>query len=54
MYLLLHQCFDFLGGADYWEGRVLDRLVKRILDRMAVVNDLVESHLGQLRDISRP
>ena len=34
--------------------RMLDRLVKRVLDRMAVVNDLVESHLGQLRGISRP
>ncbi len=52
--LLLHQRVDFLASADYSEGRELDRLVKRVLDRMAVVNDLVESHLGQLRGISRP
>ncbi len=45
--LLLHRRVDFVALADYEEGMELDRLVKRIIDRMAVVNDLTESHIRQ-------
>jgi hypothetical protein len=45
--LLLHRRVDFVAPADYTEGTEIDRLVKRIVDRMAVVNDLTESHIRQ-------
>ncbi len=50
--LLRNRRVDFVAPADYSEGRELDRLVKRIVDRMVVVNDLVESHLEQVRDFA--
>ncbi len=50
--LLLNRRVDFVAPADYSEGRELDRLVKKIVDRMAVVGDLVESHLEQVRDFA--
>lgn len=50
--LLLNRRVDFVAPADYSEGRELDRLVKRIVDRMAVVGDLVECHLEQVRDFA--
>ncbi len=51
--LLLNKRVDFVAPADYSEGHELDRLVKRIVDRMAVVGDLVEFHLEQVRDFAR-
>ena len=53
--LLIHNRVDFISPADYSEGRELDQLVKRIIDRMSVVNDLVQRHSEQektLRDSS--
>jgi phosphoserine phosphatase len=40
---------DFFAPADYREGQELDELVKRILDQVAVVNDLSERHLAQVK-----
>lgn len=42
--LLQHNRVDFIAPADYSGGRDLDLLVKRIIDRVAVVNDLVSVH----------
>ena len=47
--LLIHKRVDFISLADYSPDQELDRLVKRIIDRMSVVNDLVESHLRQVK-----
>jgi len=47
--LLIHKRVDFISLADYSPDQELDRLVKRIIDRMSVVNDLVESHLKQAK-----
>ncbi len=50
--LLLNQRVDFTAPADYSEGRELDRLVRKIIDRVSVVNDLTDCHLEQMRDFS--
>ncbi len=47
--LLVHNRVDFVSPADYSEGGDLDSLVKKIIDNMTVTNDLVESHLKQVR-----
>jgi len=47
--LLIHKRVDFISLADYSPDQELDRLVKRIIDRMSVVNDLFESHLRQAK-----
>jgi hypothetical protein len=49
--LLDHQRVDFVSEADYSDKSDLDSLVKRIIDRMAVVNDLHARHVSQLRSI---
>ena len=51
--LLMHNRVDFIAPADYTEGAELDALVKRVIDRMSVVNDLVDSHLRQVKSFSR-
>lgn len=47
--LLVHNRVNFVSPADYSAGGDLDTLVKKIIDRMTVTNDLVESHLRQVR-----
>lgn len=49
--LLVHRRVDFTGEADYSEGSQLDSLVKRIVDRMAVVNDLADTHSRQIKGV---
>ena len=49
--LLRHRRVDFICPADYTAGKELDRFVKRIIDRMSVVNDLTENHLQQMRRV---
>lgn len=51
--LLKDRRVDFIAPADYSEGQQLDLLVKKIIDRMDVVNDLVESHRQQMRSLDR-
>ncbi len=51
--LLMHDRVDFIAPADYSEGAELDTLVKRVIDRMSVVNDLVDSHLRQVKSFSK-
>jgi hypothetical protein len=51
--LLKDQRVDFIAPANYSEGQPLDLLVKKIIDRMDVVNDLVESHRSQMRSLDR-
>lgn len=50
--LLLHKRVDFISPADYSPDSELDLLVKRVIDKMAVVNDLVETHLAQVKNAS--
>jgi len=47
--LLIHKRVDFISLADYSPDQELDKLVKRIIDRMSVVNDLFENHLKQVK-----
>lgn len=49
--LLQHNRVDFIAPADYSGGRDLDLLVKRIIDRVAVVNDLVSVHRAQVQNL---
>lgn len=49
--LLDHRRVDFVSEANYSDKGDLDSLVKRIIDRMAVVNDLQARHVSQLRSI---
>lgn len=51
--LLVDQRVDFLAPADYGPGKDLDVLVKRIIDRMSVVQDLYERHRSQQQSVSR-
>ncbi len=51
--LLLHKRVDFICPADYSEYKDLDSLVKKVIDKMSVVNDLVESHVGQFKDLDK-
>lgn len=51
--LLIHKRVDFVATADYSDDKDLDRLVKRIIDKTSVVNDLVESHLAQVKSFSK-
>jgi 2-hydroxy-3-keto-5-methylthiopentenyl-1-phosphate phosphatase len=51
--LLKDQRVNFIAPANYSEGQALDLLVKKIIDRMDVVNDLVESHRQQMRSLDR-
>lgn len=46
--LLEHRRVDFVSEADYRDRGELDSLVKRIIDRMSVVNDLQARHSKQL------
>lgn len=49
--LLEHRRVDFVSEADYSAKGELDSLVRRIIDRMSVVNDLHDRHISQLRSI---
>lgn len=50
--LLVDHRVNFLAAADYTSGKELDGLVKRIIDRMKVVDDLYEHHRAQERRIA--
>lgn len=50
--LLIDHRVNFLAPADYSSGKELDGLVKRILDRMSVVDDLYERHRAQEKTIA--
>jgi len=50
--LLINRRVDFVAPADYEAGRSLDDIVKKIIDKTSVVNDLVETHLSQVKSFS--
>lgn len=50
--LLVDGRVDFLAPADYGAGKELEILVKRIIDRMSVVQDLYERHREQEGGVS--
>ncbi len=50
--LLVDRRVDFLAPADYGPDKELDILVKRIIDRMCVVQDLYERHREQQQHVS--
>ncbi len=50
--LLVDRRVDFLAPADYGPGKDLDILVKRVIDRMSVVQDLYERHRSQQQSVS--
>lgn len=50
--LLIDHRVNFLAPADYSSGKELDGLVKRIIDRMSVVDDLYERHRAQEKSIA--
>jgi 2-hydroxy-3-keto-5-methylthiopentenyl-1-phosphate phosphatase len=49
--LLVHKRVDFLCEADYSDSGQLDSLVKRIIDGISVENDLVGTHVSQLKAV---
>lgn len=51
--LLVHNRVNFVSPADYSEGSDLDLLVKKVIDKTAVVSDLSEIHLKQLRSFEK-
>lgn len=51
--LLLDRRVDFIAPTDYSEGKELDQLVKRMIDRMAVMDDLVSRHLAQVKGLGK-
>lgn len=50
--LLVDRRVDFLAPADYGPGKELDVLVKRVIDRMSIVQDLYERHRSQQNAVS--
>lgn len=51
--LLINHRVDFVAPADYRSGKDLDAIVTRVIDKIAVVNDLTETHLAQVRSFTR-
>lgn len=51
--LLIHNRVNFISPANYSEKHELDCLVKRCIDKMAVVNDLTESQFIQIQKIEK-
>ena len=51
--LLMNQRVDFVAPADYRAGHDLDAIVSRVVDKIAVVNDLVGTHRAQVRSFDR-
>lgn len=51
--LLVHERVDFISLADYSEGRELDSIVKKVIDKMTVTNYLVKTHTKQLKDFEK-
>lgn len=51
--LLIHNRVNFISPANYSENDELDCLVKRCIDKMAVVNDLTESQSIQIQEIEK-
>jgi 2-hydroxy-3-keto-5-methylthiopentenyl-1-phosphate phosphatase len=51
--LLINRRVDFVSLADYSENSELDKLIKRIIDKMSVVNELVEKNLQQVQQIGK-
>lgn len=51
--LLIHNRVNFISPANYSENLELDCLVKRCIDKMAVVNDLTESQFIQIQKIEK-
>jgi len=51
--LLLDRRVDFIAPTDYSDGKELDQLVKRMIDRMAVMDDLVSRHLAQVKGLGK-
>ena len=51
--LLMNQRVDFVAPADYRPGHDLDAIVSRVIDKIAVVNDLVGTHRAQVRSFDR-
>ncbi len=51
---LMHdQRVDYIAPADYAEGNKLERIVKKIIDKMAVENELKRLHNSQKRNIEK-
>jgi len=51
--LLINRRVDFVAPANYSPDTELDTLVKRIIDKSSVVNELTETHLEQVKSFSR-
>lgn len=51
--LLMNRRVDFVAPADYRAGKDLDAIVSRVIDKIAVVNDLVGTHRAQVRSFDR-
>ena len=51
--LLKHQRVDFITPADYTEQSDLDCVIKKIVDKMAIVSDLVSINQKQIKGVSR-
>ena len=51
--LLKHQRVDFITPADYTEQSELDCIIKKIVDKMAIVSDLVSINQKQIKGVSR-
>ena len=51
--LLKHQRVDFITPADYTEQSELDCIIKKIVDKMAIVTDLVSINQKQIKGVSR-
>lgn len=50
--LLKHQRVDFITPADYTEQSELDCIIKKIVDKIAIVSDLVAVNQRQIKGIS--
>ncbi|HBL85298.1 MAG: phosphoserine phosphatase [Clostridiales bacterium GWF2_38_85] len=51
--LLQDKRVDFIVAADYTEGSELDRIIKTIIDKMTVINSLVDIHRKQQKLIQQ-
>ena len=51
--LLKHQRVDFITPADYTEQSELDCIIKKIVDKMSIVSDLVSINQKQIKGVSR-
>ncbi len=51
--LLINRRVDFVAPADYRAGKDLDLIVSKVIEKIAVVNDLAATHLSQVKSFAR-